>query len=62
MSKDLHDMSKEELISVVQDYQEMVSDIEEIINEVRNKPQHLLEIRDVIDKYLMGENRGQEIG
>jgi len=33
MNRQLHELTKEELIEVVQDYQEMVSDIEEYLND-----------------------------
>ena len=54
MSDDLHDMTSKELISVVQDYQEMTSEIESVINSVRDKPDHLLQIRAIIMKYMDG--------
>lgn len=56
MDKQLHELTKEELISVVQDYQEMVSEIEEVLNS-HNESEHGLhlckyKIRDILAKYL----------
>lgn len=57
MDKQLHELTKEELISVVQDYQEMVSEIEEELNINRDASEKGFEklrltIRDILDKYL----------
>lgn len=38
MQRQLHELTKEELIEVVQDYQEVVSDIESILNEYKDSP------------------------
>jgi hypothetical protein len=47
----LHDLSRQELISTIQDYQEMVSEIEEHINE-NLEDEKLLQVRDILAKYL----------
>jgi hypothetical protein len=47
---ELHEYTKEELISIVQDYQEMVSEIEEIINDNLDNAE-LLIVRDIMMKY-----------
>lgn len=60
MGKELHLYTKEELISIIQDYQEMTSEIEEAINEVcrhcykKDEPVSLniLRIRSIIAKYM----------
>jgi len=62
MAKSLHRMTKAELISTVQDYQEMVSEIEEVINRQVEKPESLLQIREIMTKYLMGTTETQEGG
>jgi predicted metal-dependent enzyme (double-stranded beta helix superfamily) len=54
MAKSLHRMTKAELVATVQDYQEMVSEIEDIINGQVDKSEPLLQIREVLNKYLMG--------
>jgi hypothetical protein len=51
MDKQLTELTKEELISTIQDYQEMVSEIEEHINE-NLEDEKLLKVRDILDKYL----------
>lgn len=51
MQNSLHDLSRQELISTIQDYQEMVSDIEEHINE-NLEDEKLLQVRDILAKYL----------
>jgi prefoldin subunit 5 len=53
---DLYAMTKEQLISEVQDYQELISEIEGVINAVRDKPECLLQVRDTIDHFMMGGN------
>jgi hypothetical protein len=50
MSKQLHELTNEELISIVQDYQEMVSEIEELINDNLDNAK-LLDVRDIMMKY-----------
>lgn len=58
MKKSLHRHTKAELVSVVQDYQEMTSEIEEIINVLlqMDHPIHtltgLLDIRSAIDRHI----------
>jgi hypothetical protein len=47
---DLKDHTKEELISIVQDYQEMISEIEEVINDNLDNAK-LLDVRDIMMKY-----------
>lgn len=54
MDKQLHDLTKEELISIVQDYQEMVSEIEHEVNCESGLSQTKLNIRSILDKHLMG--------
>jgi len=51
MQKQLTELTNEELISIVQDYQEMVSEIEEELNA---SPWNALKgkIRDILSKYL----------
>jgi hypothetical protein len=51
VQKTLYDLSRQELISTIQDYQEMVSEIEEHINE-NLKDEQLLKVRDIMAKYL----------
>lgn len=47
---DLKDHTKEELISIVQDYQEMISEIEEVINDNLDNAALLL-VRKILMKY-----------
>lgn len=47
---ELHEYTKEELISIIQDYQEMVSEIEELINDNLDNAK-LLIVRDIMMKY-----------
>lgn len=47
---ELHEYTKKELISIIQDYQEMVSEIEEIINDNLDNAE-LLIVRDIMMKY-----------
>jgi len=62
MSKNLHRQTKKELINTVQDYQEMVSEIEAILNALLyfEHPLHtksgLLDIREIMNRYLLKEN------
>lgn len=53
MEKQLHELSKKELISIIQDYQEIVSEIEHKLNTSVNDNEFLhLDIRAILDKYL----------
>lgn len=55
MQKSLHDLSRQDLISIIQDYQEMVSDIEEELNSSLDERAYAKlkpKIRKVLDKYL----------
>ena len=56
MEKQLGELTKEELISTIQDYQEMVSDIEEELNNNNCSESGLhqfrFKIRAILDKYL----------
>lgn len=60
MGKELHLYTKKELISIIQDYQEMTSEIEEVINDAnrRNYKEDmplsldLLRVRNAIEKYM----------
>ena len=57
MTKQLGELTKEELISIVQDYQEMVSEIEEELNTNRDASERGFErlrfkVREILDKYL----------
>ncbi len=49
---DLYKKSKEQLIFDIQDYQELVSEIEEVINAGNFSYAGLLKIRDLLDKFL----------
>jgi len=48
--KDLHGLTKEELIEIVQDYQEMTSEIEEVLSRHWNNSSSL--IQDILEKYI----------
>lgn len=50
MSKQLHEYTKEELISIVQDYQEMISEIEEVINDNLDNAE-LLYVREILMRH-----------
>jgi hypothetical protein len=62
MGKELHLYTKKELISIIQDYQEMTSEIEESINafcrrihkkDAKSLPNlEFIRIRDIITKYI----------
>jgi len=56
MDQQLNEHTKEELISIVQDYQEMVSEIEHELNSNNNSESGLhqtkFNIRAILDKYL----------
>lgn len=54
MKKQLTELSKEELIEVVQDYQEMVSDLEEYINVHGFSTEELDVLRDILYKERPG--------
>lgn len=51
MKEQLGDLSKEDLISIIQDYQEMVSEIEHELNVSRDEKLKPL-IREILAKYL----------
>lgn len=52
MTGSLLEMDKEQLISNIQDYQEMIFEIEGVINSYQQKPHCLLQIRDIINKHV----------
>jgi hypothetical protein len=55
MHKQLTELTKKELISIIQDYQEMVSDIEEELNGSMDERAYAKlkpKIRNILDKYL----------
>jgi hypothetical protein len=54
MAKSLHRMTKAELISTIQDYQEMVFEIEGLLNADVPKSSLAINIRQVMEKYLHG--------
>lgn len=54
MKRQLHELTKEELIEVVQDYQEMVSDIEEYLNSFWKTPEELKPLREILHKERPG--------
>ena len=51
MQKQLQELTKEELIVIIQDYQEMVSEIEEKLNNTESVLVRF-DIRAILDKYL----------
>lgn len=54
MNKQLTELTKPELVSIIQDYQEMVSDIEEELNRLNQEAYVKIKfkIRNILDKYL----------
>lgn len=60
MQKPLNELSKDELIDIIQDYQEMVMDIESIINKEccdafvkkHECSKSILQIRETMSRYL----------
>jgi hypothetical protein len=57
MDKQLHELTKPKLISIIQDYQEMVSEIEEELNTNLDASEKGFEklrltIRSILDKHL----------
>ena len=59
MDKQLNEFTKEELIDIIQDYQEMVSEIENTLTESfidsDFSSDKFLEIREIMDKWLHGK-------
>lgn len=54
MKKQLHEFTKEELIEIIQDYQEMVNDLEEYINEHGFASEETTEFREILYKERPG--------
>lgn len=53
MGKDLYEYTNEELIGIIQDYQEMTSDLESFVNEeLINNNHTAIAVRDIINKYI----------
>jgi hypothetical protein len=62
MQRQLHELSKEELIEVVQDYQEMVSELEELSHSLMNTEQQPnFKVGDAINDILYKERPGWKI-
>ena len=57
MKEQLGDLNKDELIAIIQDYQEMVSEIEHELNVSRDDKLKPI-IREILAKYLWHMRRG----
>lgn len=56
MQKTLDQLSKGELISIILDYQEMTFEIESLINSYKDKTDFMLQVRDIVAKWIYKES------